>query len=169
MKFDIIKIINFPAQLSIIISYFFIVLSILLFLYSASLLVSLLSSLIINSNRTIDYFLEIIKISEVLLASLLFTVISYGIIKIIYRSKVEDVEEKLREQTKSSKGILPFENLKSIEDLEKYIFTLLTFQILIFLLKSLTKDEDGFILLSKSISTSLIIISVSIYLYLSKK
>lgn len=169
MKLDIIKILNFPAKFSIIISYFFIVLSIFLFIYSVALLVSLLSSLIINFNKSIDYFLEIIKISEVLLASLLFTVISYGIIKIIYSSKVEEVEQKLREQTKSSRGILPFESLKSIEDLEKYIFAILIFQILILLLKSLSKDEDSLILISKGISTSLIIISISIYLYLSKK
>lgn len=169
MKLDIIKILNFPAKFSIVISYFFIVLSIFLFLYSVASLVSLLSLLTINFNKPIDYYLEIMKISEVLLASLLFTVIAYGIIKIIYRSKVEEVEQKLREQTKSSMGILPFESLKSIEDLEKYIFALLTFQILIILLESLSKDEDSLILLSKGISTSFIIISISIYLYLSKK
>ncbi len=169
MKFYIKKIIDFPGKFGIIISFFFIVLSVLLFIYFIASLVWQLSSLITNFDTHTNYSLEIIKLSEILLASLLFTVISYGIVKIIYRPKVKEYEQQLRETTKSSEGVLPFENLKSLEDLEKYIFSLLIFQILLILLESLSQEKDTFILISKGISTSFIIISLSIYLYLNKK
>ena len=158
-KVDIEKILkhilNFPGILGLFISVFFIFLSISMIGYVIFFSSSLVFDIFIYKQDG-NYFLDIIKITEYLLISLLFSIISYGIVKIIYKSRIHEIDKE---------GVLPFENIQSIEDLEKLIFGILTFQFLIILLESLLY-EGHIILISKGISISLIIIALSIYLHL---
>jgi len=180
-------ILEFPAIFGLIISIFFIVLSIILIILFFVSLITLAAPTILDVNKgnINSFFIEIIITSKILLTSLLFIIISYGIIRMIFIAKVykydlefkNEFEKKLKEEKVISNsnedlsinGILPFKNINSIESLEKYIFGIFALQFVILLIESFSSGEKYLILISKGISASFIIISLSIYLYLSDK
>lgn len=180
-------ILELPARFGLMISVFFIVLSVvLIILFFISLITLMVPDILGMSESDISsFFIQIIILSKILLTSLLFVVISYGIIRIVFVAKVykydleykHDFENELKEEEfysnhsekLSIEGILPFKNINSIESLEKYVFGILVFQFVILLLESFSRGDEYLTLISKGISASVIIIALSIYLYFSNK